>query len=81
MLRVEINTQEVEATNIEIEYATTGIQSMTCEIPYQIVTQASSARIYDDDGRRYFLGQVVRHERDDDGRCLQRRRDRRRGDV
>lgn len=68
VIRIEINAQEVEATNIEIEYATTGIQSMTCEIPYQIVTPASSARIYDDDGRQYFLGTVVRHEQDDDGR-------------
>lgn len=68
MLRTEIAAQEVEATGIEVEYATTGIQSMTCEIPYQTVPPAASARIYDDDGRQYFLGQVVRHEQDDDGR-------------
>jgi hypothetical protein len=68
MLRTEIAAQEVEATGIEIEYTITGIQSLTCEIPYQAVPPAASARIYDDDGRRYFLGQVVRHEQDDDGR-------------
>jgi len=68
MLRTEIAAQEVEATGIEIEYTITGIQSLTCEIPYQTVPPAASARIYDDDGRRYFLGQVVRHEQDDDGR-------------
>ena len=68
MLRTEIAAQEVEATGIEIEYTITGIQAMSCEIPYQTVPPAASARIYDDDGRRYFLGQVVRHEQDDDGR-------------
>ena len=68
MLRTEIAAQEVEATGIEIEYTITGIQSLTCEIPYQAVPPAASARIYDDDGRQYFLGQVVRHEQDDDGR-------------
>ncbi len=68
MLRIEIAAQEVEAANVEVEYATTGIQSMACEIPYQAVPPAASARIYDDDGRQYFLGVVVRHEQDDDGR-------------
>jgi len=68
MLRTEIAAQEVEATGIEIEYAIQGIQSMSCEIPYQAVPPAASVRIYDDDDRQYFLGQVVRHEQDDDGR-------------
>ena len=68
MLRTEIAAQEVEATGIEVEYATTGIQSMSCEIPYQTVPPAASVRIYDDDARQYFRGQVVRHEQDDDGR-------------
>jgi hypothetical protein len=68
MLRTEIAAQEVEATGIEVEYATTGIQAMTCEIPYQAVPPAASTRIYDDDARQYFRGQVVRHKQGDDGR-------------
>lgn len=68
MLRTEVQYQEVEATGLEIEYATEGIQAVSFQIPYQPMVPAATVRVYDDDQRQYFLGQLVRYEQDDDGR-------------
>ena len=64
---VTVAGQEVEATDVRVGYAISGIQSAEFQIPYQVVPAAAPVRIYDID-RQYFLGQHVRHDRDDDGR-------------
>ena len=67
MLQILIANREVEATDVRVEYAISGIQSAEFQIPYQEIPAAASVWIHDAD-RQYFLGQHVRHARDDDGR-------------